>query len=224
MAFFEQVCRDRIGGEPMFLKANGSPWRKSHQLRPMADACRRAKIEPPINFPRAAPHVGKPRHYERRTTSYRSEEPRTLRHADGREALWPFRPFLHCRCHPRRRAALRRVDRASSRMTTRNSLGRQGRALGRVLIKRHQLNHCGVSALPPIADVSRARSKSPLSAMSGHEGDRKTTCPLGPIGRRPSKLPSDAQKPIFGTHSTERAIVSVILKIYECDKHKQEAN
>lgn len=49
-AFFEDVCRDRIGGEPMFLKANGSPWHKSHQLRPMADACRRAKINPPINF------------------------------------------------------------------------------------------------------------------------------------------------------------------------------
>ena len=49
-AFFEQVCRDRIGGEPMLLKANGSPWRKSHQLRPMAEACRRAKIDPPINF------------------------------------------------------------------------------------------------------------------------------------------------------------------------------
>lgn len=50
LAFFDQVCRDRIGGEPMFLKANGSSWRKSHQLRPIADACRRAKIDPPINF------------------------------------------------------------------------------------------------------------------------------------------------------------------------------
>jgi|SRR5680860_242443 len=49
-AFFEQVCCDRIGGEPMFLKANGSPWRKSHQLRPMAEACRRAKIDPPVSF------------------------------------------------------------------------------------------------------------------------------------------------------------------------------
>jgi integrase len=34
----------------MFLKADGSTWRKSHQLRPMAKACRRAKIDPPINF------------------------------------------------------------------------------------------------------------------------------------------------------------------------------
>jgi integrase len=33
----------------MFLK-DGSAWRKSHQLRPIAKACRRAKIDPPINF------------------------------------------------------------------------------------------------------------------------------------------------------------------------------
>jgi len=50
VAFFEQVCLHRAGGEPMFLKADGSAWRKSHQLRPIAGACQRAKIEPPINF------------------------------------------------------------------------------------------------------------------------------------------------------------------------------
>ena len=49
-AFFEQVCSKRPGSEPIFLKANGSTWRKSHQLRPITEACRRAKIEPPINF------------------------------------------------------------------------------------------------------------------------------------------------------------------------------
>ena len=49
-AFFEQVCLHRAGSEPMFLKEDGSMWRKSHQLRPMNEACRRAKIEPPINF------------------------------------------------------------------------------------------------------------------------------------------------------------------------------
>lgn len=48
--FFEQVCVHRVGSEPMFLKANGSAWRKSHQLRPMVEACRRAKIDPAINF------------------------------------------------------------------------------------------------------------------------------------------------------------------------------
>jgi integrase len=32
------------------LKEDGSMWRKSHQLRPMNEACRRGKIDPPINF------------------------------------------------------------------------------------------------------------------------------------------------------------------------------
>ena len=45
-----EELEQRRRGEPMFLKANGSPWRKSHQLRPMAEACRRANIDPPINF------------------------------------------------------------------------------------------------------------------------------------------------------------------------------
>ena len=50
-AFFKQVCVRRGGSEPMFLKADGgATWRKSHQLRPMLEACRRAKIDPPINF------------------------------------------------------------------------------------------------------------------------------------------------------------------------------
>jgi integrase len=39
-AFFEQVCLHRVGSEPMFLKEDGSMWRKSHQLRPIAWACR----------------------------------------------------------------------------------------------------------------------------------------------------------------------------------------
>jgi integrase len=49
-AFFRQHCAGRSGGEIMFRKADGSPWGKSHQNRPMADANLRAKISPPINF------------------------------------------------------------------------------------------------------------------------------------------------------------------------------
>jgi integrase len=48
--FFREVCMGRAGSELMFLKANGSTWRKSHQLRPMAEACQRAKIDPPVGF------------------------------------------------------------------------------------------------------------------------------------------------------------------------------
>jgi integrase len=49
-AFFVGLCARRAGSEPMLLKANGGIWRKSHQLRPILEACRRAKIDPPINF------------------------------------------------------------------------------------------------------------------------------------------------------------------------------
>jgi integrase len=49
-AFFKEVCAGRPGSELMFPKANGSPWLKSEQARPMADACERAKIAPPIGF------------------------------------------------------------------------------------------------------------------------------------------------------------------------------
>ena len=49
-AFFVELCARRGGTEPMLLKAHGGTWRKSHQLRPMLEACRRGKIDPPINF------------------------------------------------------------------------------------------------------------------------------------------------------------------------------
>jgi integrase len=48
--FFKQACAGRAGDELIFRKANGSEWRKSHQARPMADACERARIEPAITF------------------------------------------------------------------------------------------------------------------------------------------------------------------------------
>ena len=34
----------------MLRKADGNRWGKSNQTRPMADACARARIEPPANF------------------------------------------------------------------------------------------------------------------------------------------------------------------------------
>jgi integrase len=42
IAFFKAACKGRSPSEPVFLKDNGSPWGKSHQLRPMAAACKRA--------------------------------------------------------------------------------------------------------------------------------------------------------------------------------------
>jgi integrase len=48
--FFQSLTAGRVGAEAMFLKADGSVWLADHQADPMADASKRAKISPPINF------------------------------------------------------------------------------------------------------------------------------------------------------------------------------
>ena len=47
---FRRLAAGRLGPEPMLRKFDGTSWRKSHQDRPMREACARAKIEPPANF------------------------------------------------------------------------------------------------------------------------------------------------------------------------------
>jgi integrase len=47
---FASLSRGRTGREFMLVKDGGGRWLKSHQSRPMAQACERAKIEPPIGF------------------------------------------------------------------------------------------------------------------------------------------------------------------------------
>nr|WP_294523565.1 site-specific integrase [uncultured Rhodopila sp.] len=49
-AFFEALTADRSEGDQLISKAGGGRWLKSHQTRPMKDACRAAKINPPVNF------------------------------------------------------------------------------------------------------------------------------------------------------------------------------
>jgi integrase len=44
-AFFARLCAGRAPGEQMFLMANGRPWAKSDQGRPMTEACVRGRIE-----------------------------------------------------------------------------------------------------------------------------------------------------------------------------------
>jgi integrase len=48
--FFEAIITGRSGTEILLHKSDGGRWMKSNQARPMADACKRAKIEPPANF------------------------------------------------------------------------------------------------------------------------------------------------------------------------------
>ncbi|ACA21158.1 integrase family protein [Methylobacterium sp. 4-46] len=49
-AFFARHVAGRAGSDLMFVKASGAAWGSSHQLRPMADACRNGRITPWISF------------------------------------------------------------------------------------------------------------------------------------------------------------------------------
>ena len=45
-AFFAEITKDRPGGAPMFVKADGMPWLRDHQKEPMTEACTAAEIKP----------------------------------------------------------------------------------------------------------------------------------------------------------------------------------
>jgi integrase len=47
---FSSMTAGKLGNEPIFARASGAVWGKSHQLRPILDACKRAKIKPAISF------------------------------------------------------------------------------------------------------------------------------------------------------------------------------
>jgi len=49
-ALFKSLAAGMPGDALLFTKADGSPWSKSHQARPMAEACKRAKIKPSASF------------------------------------------------------------------------------------------------------------------------------------------------------------------------------
>jgi integrase len=48
--FFGQRTAGKLTDELIFTRADGGAWRKSHQRRPMLEACRRGKIKPAISF------------------------------------------------------------------------------------------------------------------------------------------------------------------------------
>jgi integrase len=49
-AFFSGMTAGRTPRDRLLPKADGSRWLKSHQVRPMKDACERGKIDPPASF------------------------------------------------------------------------------------------------------------------------------------------------------------------------------
>jgi integrase len=48
--FVAGLAVGRPGSARLFLSQNGRPWAKSEQQRPLAAACGKAKIDPPVNF------------------------------------------------------------------------------------------------------------------------------------------------------------------------------
>lgn len=49
-SFFETATAGRASDALMFTRADGHAWGKSHQFRPMRDACAAAKVSPPCSF------------------------------------------------------------------------------------------------------------------------------------------------------------------------------
>jgi integrase len=47
---FVALTAGKLGDAPIFARQDGAVWRTSHQLRPMQEACERAKIKPAISF------------------------------------------------------------------------------------------------------------------------------------------------------------------------------
>jgi integrase len=49
-AFFVSITAGRRPTDPLFVRADGKRWGKSHQRRPLVEACKAARIEPAIGF------------------------------------------------------------------------------------------------------------------------------------------------------------------------------
>jgi len=49
-AFFEDLTTGKMAAEGIFKRSDGSPWGVSHQKRPLAAACKAAKISPAVSF------------------------------------------------------------------------------------------------------------------------------------------------------------------------------
>jgi integrase len=50
ITLFDRHAAGKVGGAPVFTRFDGLPWGRSHQHRPLREACRRAGIDPPVSF------------------------------------------------------------------------------------------------------------------------------------------------------------------------------
>jgi integrase len=46
----DECAAGRPGSEPLFVRADGSAWRRDYQARPMRAASKKAEIDPPVSF------------------------------------------------------------------------------------------------------------------------------------------------------------------------------
>ena len=76
---FSTLTAGKLADDPIFTRSDGGVWGKSHQSRPVLEACKRAKIKPAISF-----HVLRHTH---------GSTLRDARRTDGRHrrAAWPCR-------------------------------------------------------------------------------------------------------------------------------------
>jgi integrase len=49
-ALFKSLTAGKSGDAVLLMRADGLPWKPAHQARPMAEACKRANITPPVSF------------------------------------------------------------------------------------------------------------------------------------------------------------------------------
>jgi integrase len=50
VALFKVLAAGKSGNATLLAKSDGAPWKPAHQARPMADACKRARINPAVSF------------------------------------------------------------------------------------------------------------------------------------------------------------------------------
>lgn len=50
VALFKSLTAGKSGDAILLMRADGLPWKAAHQARPMMEACKRAKISPPVSF------------------------------------------------------------------------------------------------------------------------------------------------------------------------------
>lgn len=50
VAYVAEIAKDRSPSDFLLVKENGAPWQRDHQADPLRNACKTAKIDPPVNF------------------------------------------------------------------------------------------------------------------------------------------------------------------------------